>query len=59
MSHVVCCEHNPCPDRPRFFLFKFRNRPWRCDQCGSMWVTASMSSEGGTAWWWEKVASDD
>ena len=39
MSQVTCCEHNPCPDRPKWFLSRFVNRPWYCDQCGGVWVT--------------------
>lgn len=41
MRAVRCCEHNPCPYRPRWFLFRFVDRPWRCTQCGRMWVTKS------------------
>lgn len=36
---TVCCEHNPCPGRPRWFLGRFTTRPWRCPQCGQFWIT--------------------
>lgn len=36
---IICCPHNPCPDRPRWFLGRFTHRPWRCAQCGRLWVT--------------------
>lgn len=36
---TVCCEHNPYPQRPRWLLARFMNRPWRCPQCGQFWVT--------------------
>ena len=36
---TICCEHNPCPGRPRWFLVRFTDRPWRCPQCGQFWVT--------------------
>lgn len=36
---TICCEHNPCPDRPRWFLGKYQTQPWRCPQCGQFWCT--------------------
>ncbi|QBZ72768.1 hypothetical protein SEA_GODONK_180 [Gordonia phage GodonK] len=41
---IVCCEHNPCPYRPTHFLWRYRHRPWRCDQCGKIWVTVDDNS---------------
>lgn len=48
---TVCCEHNRCPDRPRRWLGRFRNRPWFCDQCGRLWVTVPKG--GWDFQWWE------
>lgn len=42
---MKCCEHNPCPERPRWFLGRFTTRPWRCPQCGYLWIT-----EGNYLW---------
>jgi hypothetical protein len=36
---TVCCEHNPCPGKPRWFLTRFTTRLWRCPQCGQCWCT--------------------
>lgn len=36
---TICCEHNPCPDRPKWWLSRFTDKPWRCSQCGQWWVT--------------------
>lgn len=45
---IVCCEHNQCPDRPRFLTRRYRTRPWVCPQCGRWW-TASTRIGAGTA----------
>ena len=36
---TVCCEHNRCPQRPRWFLGRVLTRPWRCPECGRLWIT--------------------
>lgn len=55
---IVCCPHNRCPDRPRRFLRRFRNRPWHCDQCGRLWVTRGIVTMVGDwgGWSWQEVA---
>ena len=35
----ICDALNPCPHRPRRFLGRFTDRPYRCPQCGRWWVT--------------------
>lgn len=49
---TVCCKHNRCPDRPIYRLKRFLNRPWRCDQCGRLWVTKPVYSLLDTYWVW-------
>lgn len=54
-----CCEHNPCPDRPKATK-GFSTRPWRCPQCRQWWIAKSESSSwaSGCGWWvWAKVSA--
>ena len=44
VAPVVCDRLNPCPDRPRHFLGRYTDRPWRCPQCSRWWVTQHRSS---------------
>lgn len=53
---AVCCKHNRCPDRPLYLLRRFRNRPWRCDQCGRLWVTRWEQNGWDVSWVWVEVA---
>ena len=48
---VKCCEHNPCPSRPKLDLGNYRDRPWRCRQCGTWWIRKF--GQGG--WGWKKL----
>lgn len=41
---TACHRTNPCPGRPRHFLGRYTDRPWRCPQCGRWWVTEHRSS---------------
>lgn len=59
---TVCCSHNRCPDRPRRFLRRFRNRPWYCNQCGRLWVTVGhgvQHPDGGMWWEWKDLTVAD
>lgn len=56
---VHCCEHNPCPDRPTWWLSRFRERPWRCPQCGDWWITVYVAGYEGGSWNWRRTSSDD
>lgn len=51
----VCCEHQRCPDRPRWFLRRFRTRPWYCPQCGRLWVTQAVSAYDSSFWCWKDL----
>lgn len=54
---TVCCEHNPCPGRPRWFLSRFEHRPWMCRQCGRLWVTEERYLWGEPSGWeWMELA---
>ena len=50
IAEVKCCEHNPCPNRPKLDLGSYRDRPWRCGQCGSWWVRHWQKG-----WEWKKL----
>ena len=59
--YITCCEHNPCPNRPRWWLSRFHTRPWRCPQCGTWWVSTWHQACDQGFWGWKKVtkAADD
>lgn len=48
-------DRNCCPDMPKLFLYRFRNQPWRCSQCGQFWVTELVGSWGDSFWTWKAV----
>ena len=47
------------PDEPRWFLRRFRLRPWRCDRCGTWWTT--VRRDDGLGGWreWRRVTEMD
>lgn len=54
--NVKCCEHNPCPQKPRWFKGRFQKRPWRCPQCSTWWVTYWTSAYDSGFWSWKRVS---
>lgn len=53
---MICCEHYPCQGRPKWFLIRFTERPWRCPICGQMWITKQKWLWGDPdGYTWEKV----
>ena len=52
---VKCCEHNPCPDRPTWWLRRYQTRPWMCTQCGQWWITKARWAWDGYVYDWKKV----
>ena len=52
---MTCCEHNPCPGRPKWFLRRFESRPYRCPQCDQCWVTTYHYDGWGISWQWHPI----
>lgn len=52
---IICCEHNPCPSRPRWWLSRFSNRPWYCPQCSKLWVTRWHAAADSGFWAWHEA----
>ena len=50
-----CCEHNPCPSRPASRLRRFKNRPWRCVECGQWWRSKYEGTYEGGDFYWTKI----
>lgn len=58
MRAAICCEHNECPDRPRWFRSRFLVRPWRCPQCGQWWYIRLHTTYDGSTWEWERCDTE-
>ena len=53
---VTCCEHNQCPQRPKWFLRKYRKQMWVCPECGLAWMTTQVVYWGEERTWkWKQV----
>ena len=53
---LICCEHYPCLGRPKWLLGRFQTRPWRCPECGQLWITEPRYLWGDfDGYTWKKV----
>lgn len=54
---MKCCEHNPCPERPKYWLSRFVSHPYRCPQCGQYWAATNHYDGWTSEWRWRPVPS--
>ena len=45
-----------CPERPTWFLRRFRHRPWVCPRCATAWTTWQHRNIDGVGYWaWKEI----
>lgn len=61
LAPTLTCWAYGHPEQPKPRR-KWRDRPWRCDRCGTWWVTAHYHDysnyDVGGAWRWVRVEVD-
>lgn len=55
LAPLLACYSQGHPDRPRWLLWRFDDRPWRCLRCHTWWVTRQVGPYEGYGWEWFPV----
>ena len=55
----LICRETGHKDQPKRFLRRFAHKPWRCNRCGTWYVSCLYGTIDGAFWTWTFVGSDD
>lgn len=44
--------------QPKYMLWRFASRPWRCQRCGTWWSTVEVGTIGGVFRHWSFLGDD-
>lgn len=55
VTPFLACWQFGHPDQPKARK-KWRQQPWRCDRCGTWWITENVrDGYGYSSWFWTRV----
>ena len=54
LAPFLACWQFGHPDQPKARK-KWSRRPWRCDRCGTWWITKEEHGFAGSLWVWSRV----
>lgn len=54
--YLICREVGHL-NMPRFFVGRFRSRPWRCTRCKTWWIAVGYGAADMTFWGWVIIDS--